>query len=381
MPARRSVSIVAFLALVTLLLPTTLSGAASKSATTSQKDFSPRMLTRVDSSPMIYVLGYASCQHARCLQLLRTDDNGTHFREVSAPPTTALKGSEAGTLEQMVFANAQDGYALEGSKSATSPYATTLYATFDGARTWQQVHTPEGGADFSRIAVSSNTLYGVVMHCAKQPNGNEGCTNYQLDHASLSVKHWTSSPIPNGRSYPWGFLGNIAAYKSKVWFTEGAKWSLLVSSLDKGTTFTSHTPAVPALMSVAGCDLTAVSSTTLWAACPTGMEVSFFFSSDAGVKWATLPTKQFMGTGGGFFDPLSTTLAYLDYGQASPLYRVSDAGRNMKVAGKLDCSNVASLVFTNVHDGLALYATEGDWSSARLERTVDGGATWHRATL
>ncbi|HEY5439587.1 MAG TPA: hypothetical protein VIJ99_11890 [Acidimicrobiales bacterium] len=353
-----------------------MSFAAAGYAGTSKNDFSPRMLVRVGSSPVVYLLGYVPCRQIHCLRLLRTDNNGTSFATRRPPPTAAITSSIAGSLEQLVFANASVGYALESEYGVT-----TLYATYDGARTWQKMSSP-AGHDLTRIAVSSNTLYGVIMHCAKQSNGNVGCTKYRLVHTSLAVKRWSSSAIPNGRSYPWGFLGNVAAFGSHVWLTEGAKWSMLVSSGNHGISFTTSTPTFPALGSVAGCNLTATSTSGLWAACPTGMEVSFAFSSDGGAQWNEVPTQQFMGTGGGYFDPVSSTLAYLDYGGSRGLYRVSDAGRDMTKVGSLQCSTVNSSVgaiaFTTPRSGLAICSPQGLWNSGRLEQTTDGGVTWSR---
>jgi hypothetical protein len=376
----RSTTVACLIAL-SVLSPLTV-GIAGASASATKSDFSPRMLLRVGSSPVVYLLGYVACKQYHCLRLLRTDNDGTSFSKRKPPPTTAIKYSLAGSLEQLVFANAKDGYALESDSNAhTFNSATTLYATFDGARTWKKERSPSGHY-LSRIAVSSNTLYGVTVHCAKQSDGDEGCTKYRLVHTSLTVKHWSSSAIPNGNSYPWGFLGNVAAYGSNVWLTEGAKWSLLVSSRNRGTAFSTWTPKWPALASVSGCDLTAVSPSALWASCPTGMEVSFAFSSDAGVKWNEVPTQQFMGTGGGYFDPVSSTLAYLDYGGTRPLYRISDAGRHMTEVGTLQCSrvnsSVGSFVFTSERRGLGICSPEGLWTSARLVQTTDGGATWSR---
>jgi hypothetical protein len=356
--------------------------ASAGNASTTKSDFSPRMLVRVGTSPVVYLLGYVPCKHAHCLQLLRTDNNGSSFARRNPPPTKTIKYSIAGSLDQLVFANARVGYALEGADGGEGVNnGTTLYATFNGARTWRKVPMPTRG-DLSRIAVSSHMLYGVIMHCAKQSDGNVGCTKYRLVHTSLAVTHWSSAALPNGRSFPWGFLGNVAAFGSKVWLTEGAKWSLLVSSGDRGATFTTLTPKFPALGSVAGCDLTAMSTSSLWAACPTGMQVSFAFSSDSGATWNEVPTQQFMGTGGGYFDPVSSTLAYLDYGGPRALYRVTDAGREMTNVGSLHCSKVNSsigaITFTSRSRGMAICTPQGLWSSAQLVRTTNGGAAWSR---
>ena len=353
---------------------------ASASSDTTKSPFSPRSFIQVGSTPVIYVEGSTACKRTTCLGLLRTDNNGASFTAVTAPPTPHAKGNEDNPWDQIVFANANDGFALgvdvNGKGDSTG---SALYDTRNGARSWQKMHEPVG-AFLSSIAVGSSTLYGVTSKCSKQSDGNEGCLDYRLVHASLSGRDWTSTPIPNGRAYPWDFLGNVAAYGPMVWMTEGAKWSLLVSSRDRGSQLSAFTPKFPALASIAGCDLTAFSTRALWAACPTGMEVSFFFSGDGGAKWSTVPTKQFMGTGGGFFDPVSSTLAFVDYGGLLPLYRVTNAGRDLVVAGTLHCSKVNSsvnaLAFTNSRDGLAICLPQDLSTSARLERTTDGGAIW-----
>jgi hypothetical protein len=364
------------MAVVSTLVVTGLPSANSASASAAENSFSPRMLVRVGSSAVIYVVGYGPCAKGLCLELLRTNDNGARFVDRTAPPTKAIKYSLVGSLDELVFANALVGYALEGGDGVDN--AASLYATFNGARSWTKVQTP-AGQQLSRLAASTSAVYAVMMHCAKQSDGNVACTNYRLVHSSLSATHWTASPLPHGH-YSFGFLGNVAAFGSKVWLSEGAKWSLLVSSSNHGASFTTYTPPFPALASVAGCDLTATSASVLWSACPTGMEVSFAHSSDAGTKWNEVPTRQFMGTGGGYFDPVSSNVAYLDYGGSRPLYRVSDAGRHVTDVGTLQCSKVnssiAAITFTSPREGLAICESQGLSTSTELERTSNGGATW-----
>ena len=376
-----SVKRIWFTAAISLVASMAIGQATGNAASdTTKSQFNPQSFVRVGSTPVIYVEGSVACKHTTCPRLLRTDNNGESFTDVTPPPTSRARGNEDNSWDQMVFANADDGFALgvdvNGKGVSTG---SVLYETRDGARSWKKVHEPVGHF-LSSIAVGSSTLYGVRSKCSKQSDGNEGCLDYQLVHASLSAKHWTSTPIPNGRSYPWDFLGNVAAYGPMVWMTEGAKWSLLVSSSDHGTDLSAFTPKFPALASIAGCDLTAFSTRALWAACPTGMEVSFFYSDDGGAKWSTVPTKQFMGTGGGFFDPVSSTLAFVDYGGLLPLYRVTNAGRDMVIAGTLHCSKVNSsvnaLAFPNSRDGLAICSPQDLSTSARLERTTDGGSIW-----
>jgi hypothetical protein len=335
------------------------------------------MLVRVPSTSLVYVVARTSCA-SFCLQLWRTTDDATAFERRALPPVEKVHGAPAGTLDELIFANAEDGYAVIGAKRGT------LYATFNGARSWHKEKdpTPNGLSD---LTASSTELYAVTSHCAKQKNGNVGCTDYRLLRSPLTSLTWSSSPIPNGLKYPWGFLGNVAAHGNDVWLTEGARWSLIATSHNEGVTFTTSTSRP--LISVAGCDLTSTSSRDLWAQCPTGMQASFAYSSDGGEHWLTVPTKQFMGTGGGYFDPVSNNLAYLDYGTTQPFDRVTTNGSHITETqvGVLSCSRINSsigdLTFTSRLDGLAICYPGDAWADARVERTSNGGATWRRVEL
>jgi hypothetical protein len=117
------------------------------------------------------------------------------------------------------------------------------------------------------------------------------------------------------------------------------------------------------------------------------MQVAFAYSSDGGAHWSTVPTNQFMGTGGGYFDPVSNNLAYLDYGMKQPFDRVTTDGSHITETqvGVLSCSRVNSsigdLTFTNRLDGLTICYPGDVWADARVDRTTDGGISWRRLEL
>ena len=109
-------------------------------------------------------------------------------------------------------------------------------------------------------------------------------------------------------------------------------------------------------------------------------------SGDGGTSWNRAPTNQFMGTGGGAFDPVSSDLAYLDYGLTLPsgarnLYRITNSGRTMTAVGRLAGNNVYGLVFTDATHGLAACVRDSTDATTYLLRTSDGGATWRRMSL
>lgn len=187
----------------------------------------------------------------------------------------------------------------------------------------------------------------------------------------------TVTPYPNDHG--------LSAFGTDVWVTVMARnGPPLFTSHNEGKTFT-HS-AAPKLSVVTVCGLTPESPNTLWAECPTGMMESFLYSGDSGTQWTTVNRYDDAGAGGGYFDPVSSSLAYLDYGQIGPsrprnLFRITGAGRTSTPVGVLRCSNVGGLVFSDKQHRLAICDANYSPSSTYLARSFDGGRNWSRDTL
>jgi hypothetical protein len=349
-------------------------GAASGTAAAARPAFTPLTLTRANSSSVIYVVGSVKCSYVLCLRLHRTGDNGEHFTSVSLPPIAANLGSSTGMLNKLVFANAEVGYALIGGGYTDVGYnpLSILYATFNGARTWHH-ETIAKGVGIVAFESAANEIYALTAHCR---GATLPCQDYRLERSSLVAKKWSGRSIPG---YRGGLEINLfGAFASRVWL-DVTQTGLLDTSNDKGVTFSESSQ--DKFASPDTCNLTATSNNTLWAECPTGMLVSFFYSNDGGREWTRIPTGLFAGTGGGCFDPVSTTTAYLDYGpnsKATGLYRITHSGRDLTAVGRLDCSTQLSIAFTDRDHGLALCQKNTAASSTELLRTSNGGANWQR---
>ena len=358
------------------LLPMT--GAVVSSAGASQKPVTPLAIFQVRSSNVIYVLVMTGCARPSCLRLLRTTVDAESFTSALPPPVQASQGTLTGTLDSMQFANVNDGYAIVG---ATGP--TSLYVTLNGARTWHRV-TIQKGARTLGLTTTANAIYAITGVCS--PSGTS-CSDYRIARSPLSANQWTSSRMPIGHSAKtgvWGFPYAPAAFGSEVWISEQPPGpAVIFRSRDGGRSFQKLT--TPKLGSVNACGLIPESSVALWAGCPTGMQESFFFSKNAGATWTQVPQQQFFGTGGGYFDPVSTSLAFLDYGATGPLVRITTSPRTATKVGVLSCSKINSsvngLIFTNARDGLALCLPGDDQAAGRLERTTDGGSSWLHVSL
>ena len=367
---RRLVTAVVLVAALTSLVMTHTVNAV----TAPQSAQIPLFVTGVAGTPIAFVVSAnsAECASGRCMELQRTSDNGAHFTTLHLPPIVAARGSALGNLSQLIFTDSTDGYAsLDDARSFV------WYATTDGAQSWHRVSvTP--GESILQLVPTHRELYAVMAHCVKRYT----CTDYRFARSSLSASSWSTVALPS-TLFKAGFT--MAAYGSDIWLNlESPGSPLLYTSQNGGRTF-SHSTASP-LASVSGCSLTPMSSRTVWAECPTGMDVSFFHSSDAGVHWISISRYAYGGTAGGAFDPVSSSLAYLNFGifstRAKGLYVITNSGHQMSAVGNLACTSTDELVFSNAARGLVICTKNGaDVSMTYLLRTTDGGRQWSKVSL
>ncbi|HVA70003.1 MAG TPA: hypothetical protein VNF08_01595 [Acidimicrobiales bacterium] len=350
---------------------------AGNGTSTTRSSVTPLLLARALGTRTIYVVGSLKCAQTSCFRLYRTNVSASYFSRVATPPIARYSRSSTGTLDKLVFASPNDGYALVGVS-----FPMKLYATNNGARTWHRVQMALNQSILG-LAVTTTSLYTVTAQCTTI---DAQCHDYRLNRSALAATHWTSRSVPlsahlgSALLAGFGFMDpTVGAYGTNVWISEIAPdRAPLFTSHNYGKTFTKSSSVH--LTSVAGCAITAISISSLWAACPTGMQVSFAHSSDGGSKWTSISQHQYFGTAGGYFDPVSANVAYLDYGAtAHNLYRLRNDGKTSTSVGELACDSV-TIDFTSLTNGLALCFPNYN-NSGLLERTTDGGARWSRVLI
>jgi photosystem II stability/assembly factor-like uncharacterized protein len=316
------------------------------------------------------------CGSLDCFRLQRLDASARGPAPFLPAPLLRSKAYTQGGLEQLVFANVSDGYALVSAPKGESP---TLYATFDGARTWHREAFVKGETPES-ITASQDAFYSVgSLKCSK---AHALCEIWRIGRTAVGSRHWSAV----SRSYNFTHEANypfVAAFGSHVFVTtqeQGKPYhTLFGASNDDGRTFIVN--VVPILSSVNGCELQPSSALTIWAECDDGMiSGEIEISTDGGGHWRVVyvdhPGEPFdFGT----IDPVSSDLTYSDNGRyASQLWRLSDEADRSTLAGKLPYPQVATLAFTDVARGFALSATIGPTSRQVLYETSDAGRHWKR---
>jgi hypothetical protein len=365
---------VAVLAMATAALGA-LGVVPARGADTRATALTPIEILSTGTFPTVYVLGSTCFGGPSCLHLVSARISGARDTPRELPPLQRFRGGLGGTtLESLQFTNGGEGYALVGTRSTTS-----LYVTHDGAATWHRVSAMPG-VTIQRVTVTGNVLYATMATCK---GFDDDCVNLTVAKSLFWPIHWTALRLPsipnNGLN---GGIPEVSADAATVWLSQWENNAEVIwRSTNEGATF--HETTEPQLVSINGCSLALITPKDTWAQCPTGMLVSFFYSSDGGAHWLNVPQRPFSGTGGGFFAPAWNSTAYIDYGETPHnLYRVDMRDDAAVPVGELSCDNAESPVFMAGGDGLVVCTTEvGSKQTTSLLATSDGGAVWHKVGL
>jgi photosystem II stability/assembly factor-like uncharacterized protein len=170
------------------------------SASSAPTKFEPGSVSFLSASQG-FLLGTAPCGHASCTSLLTTVDGGKKWTKVAAPsaPFTSYYSQSSASVSEVVFANASDGWV----------YGPSLWATHDGAATWQKLNL--GGPVYS-LAASGKVAYAIVGSCAP---GAKGCQAPALRLETTTVGSSTWRVVPGVSGY--GSAGLLTVNGGNAW--------------------------------------------------------------------------------------------------------------------------------------------------------------------
>ena len=377
---RRAAAVAAAVSAVVVVMATgTIAGAAGQSArTASSTAWRPELLAPIHGSSHAFLIEARrpSCSGAPRLRLVAVSVQGAVDATRTLPAYHADHCQPTGTISSVDFATVDDGIVLEYSRAGLP----TLYATTDGGRSWRArplVDATTSGSARDFVVAPSGVTY-ITARCAT----NDWCRDFTLESSTWSSASWRAMDLP---ATPTQAGVVQAQFGTALWVYELHHSGVTLYYSPTGRAPFTHWSA-NRLGSVEACVLTPTSLTHLWAECPTGMMVSFLTSNDGGRTWRAVSQYEFAGTGGGTFDPVSSSLALLDYGSESTishddLYRIDGAGRTTPV-GRFACATAGAMDFSTARVGIALCLSPTSGSTRPvLERTSDGGRAWVAVSL
>ncbi len=292
-----------------------------------------------------WIFGTARCLSGSgtCGAILRTTDGGSVFAGIPSPPVSTSN------VSQLRFASPLDGYA----------FGPELWQTADGGATWANVPLP---GQVTELEAADGEAYAMVTGA-----GSANGASNELLTAPVGSRQWrqVSTPTPLGNGAQFALSG------PNLYLLGGNGDLSLLHSTDQGAQFSQRVD--PCTAGLGGSLAAAVDGTsTLWAACPTGMMAEAMLSTDGGVTWHVA-----MATGP-FPNSLELAAASSSVALAVPapetlsgaVARTTDGGGTFAVV--LSGSSQSTTSWVGFGDPIRAYAL----IAGSLFESSDGGATW-----
>lgn len=240
--------------------------------------FEPLSFTAVGVD-RFWVLGAEPCGSGRCASILATDDGGRTFTHLPAPDLDvagqAAPLSSGLAVPTLRFADPLDGYAF-----ITDARGAPIFSTHDAGHTWTPLSLPfrDSGTEVLAFAIGGGDAYLITARC-----GSPGCGSYQLLVSPVGRDTWNPDPLPFAVFSP---QIDMETAGDNLWIMGSASVTtddLAVSSNDGQSFVTYPGPCVTSL----GGYLDPVSSTEVWALCPTGLRAELRRSLNGGQSFET----------------------------------------------------------------------------------------------
>ncbi len=324
--------------------------------------------------------------------VLRTEDGGGHWREVSPPGVASVSGaySVAGSF----FLNSERAWVAVTELSGATE-STTVLRTDDGGRSWEPSAPVEGG--HSGTLYFADALHGWLLQSGDVAAGQDPVSVYRTTNGGAT---WVQSSVSGGGrdTLP------VSCPKSGIVFADAGPSTPIdgwvTGDCAGGTPFVYATADGGASWAPVSLPDPKDPSQPL-GSCPCSFEPPQFVDSQHGFMPASVPDattdRKYVYTtedGGKAWraadgPPVTNALATYAFADAThwfaatnggtTLYETSDGGKTWSVVGTptLFGDGVNSLQFTDAQHGWAVLAASGpNGEGSKLLKTDDGGKTW-----
>ena len=318
-----------------------------------------------------FVLGLSLCSSAPCLRLLLTRNAGTTWSSVFGAPIAMGRESASWHVR---FADATNGWV----------YGPLLFATHDGARSWDEIALRGLGSTLGRVGALEVADGRVDAEVAEGRDADTGGP-VVLFSSPLQADKWGA--VSNVETGAEGYPGDISAADGSVWVTlhpatsntQGlVTQSTMFRSAD-GVTWQSQPVPCPA-GSVAS--VATVTAKRVLVVCAGGVAAGSqqkiaYLSADDGATYRRVTDPP---VGGDFSSVAAspTAFAVAASSGSSEIYISRDSGLTWTTALALTDGGLglSDLGFTTSLQGVVIDGDVGDSQSLELFMTFDGGRTW-----
>jgi photosystem II stability/assembly factor-like uncharacterized protein len=296
-----------------------------------------------------WMLGTARCLtgSGTCGAVVRTTDGGAEFVGIPTPGSLS-------DVSQLRFANALDGYA----------FGPELWETVDGGATWAKIPAP---GQVTELEAADGEAYAIVTGA-----GSANGTSNELLRSPVGSRQWQQVRT----AAPLGYGSQLAVSGPNLYVLGGNGDLVLLYSADRGTSFSQRVDPCTAGL---GGTLTAAAdgSSTLWAACPTGMMAEAMLSTNGGVTWrVATPSEEFPNSLK--LAPASSSVALaspVPQSLSGALARTTNGGSSFSVV--LQGSSSSAVSWMGFSDPARAYAL----LTGTLFESSDGGAMWRSVVV
>lgn len=313
-----------------------------------------------------YVTGWDAHDAAA---LWYVDTNGQLSPRTPPPGMPGNPGTTGdGAVQFLAFDGPDAGLAITGrSGSKDHEGHTALYATDDGARSWNRVELPTREQP-EQMAIGGGAAYALTSNCARPTAACDHATLWSIDPTGSTAPH-TFDSLP-ARTHTSGPIA-IAAYGVDVWafLNTGSGNGTVLRSMDGGRTW--HR-ADDLCMSE---EPVATSGSVLWSTCATGMLEHFTRQVGGGQPVSVFSTVS--GTSNSVLLPLSDTTAYavIEDRHGTHLQATRDGGHTTTTVAPIPRPIARrGFVTTFVSPQVGYLVTQ---NGGQLYRTTDAAHTWH----
>lgn len=342
-----------------MLLTVALSGGAA--ATEDATGLTPAA-TSWTSPEQGWVLGFEPCETGSCTALLRTDDGGVSWERRTAP---SLPEPAPGEWARVLFSDDNEGIATSAGE---------LFATHDGARSWEPMTLAGAPAGATIIDIVADTRF---WHAIVNTQ-SDAAARTQLYSAPLGQNAWNAVPdvavAGFGGSGHLAFDGNVTRVALGAVYQANGYWTSADGRTWQARTEPCATDAITHLAAPRPDQVYALCSSSPG----TGYMVKDLRTSLLDLPFLATGTAPARGFTTGFGAPSSTVMVVAATGGNMAMLHTSfDAGLTWTQPLTLEGPPMAGLAFQDDQHGVVLHGGPG-MSDAAVYRTTDGGRSWQK---